>query len=222
MPSNLPLVMYPQFGPLTYLETFTAATLDGDLGKVHETVNESAKDLICTPKTSFPLQGDGFETRKGKFLNTMQTFFNGAGAVGSVLGTGVMLPVDFTVGRGSEGGGMFMDEGVLGAGAVIAGTVASTAAEYVGKGAGAAVAAVSMAVKSNSESPVKWIEDGASTGGKFAGKGAAYVLGTGLGLAFDAARLPSIVVKAVLKGSFAVVGGTIGFFAASVRAIFNK
>ena len=226
MVDRLPSSVFPEFGPGAYNKTYSDVTLDGALGNVHNTVDKSANNLINESRKSFPLVGKGFETRKDKFVGTMKTFFNGAGAVGSVVGTATMAPVDLFVGRGSAPAqgerGMFIDEGALGAGVKYAGTIASGAVEYVGKGAGAVTAAVSMAAKGSDESPKAWIQDGASSGGEFAGTGAGHVLGTGLGLATNVARIPSIIVKGVLKGTFAVLGGTIGFFAASVRAIFNK
>jgi len=36
------------------------------------------------------------------------------------------------------------------------------------------------------------------------------------------ARVPSLVVKGVLKGTFAVVSGTIGVVAGVVRAVINR
>ena len=223
MPINLPSVMFPEFGPATYKETYDNLTLGEVPGMVNNAVNISANNLIFESKKSFPLHGDGFETRKGKFVGTMKTFFNGAGAVGALTGAATMVPVDLFVGRGrQEGTSNFFDEGVLGVAAEVVGSIGSAAVEYVGKGAGAVTAVVSMAAKGSDESPKAWIQDGASSGGEFAGTGAGHVLGTGLGLATNVARIPSIIVKGVLKGTFAVLGGTIGFFAASVRAIFNK
>lgn len=223
MVDRLPSSVFPEFGPGAYNKTYSDVTLDGALGNVHNTVDKSANNLINESRKSFPLVGKGFETRKDKFVGTMKTFFNGAGAVGALTGAATMVPVDLFVGRGrQEGTSNFFDEGVLGVAAEVVGSIGSAAVEYVGKGAGAVTAAVSMAAKGSDESPKAWIQGGANTGGKFAGKGAGHILGTSLGLALDVARLPSIIVKGVIKGSFAVVGGTIGFFAASVRAIFNR
>jgi hypothetical protein len=218
--------IFPESGPKAYGQTYGDLKLDGVLGAVHCTVDKAANKLVNDSEASFPLTGEGFETRKGKFLNTLKTFTTGAGAVGAVVGTATMAPIDLLVGRGSAPAagerGKFIDEGALGTGAQYVGSVVSGGIEVVGKGVGGAAAAISMPAKGDDKSAKKWIRGGVDTGGKLAGKGAGHLLGTGLGLAIDVARLPSIIVKGVLKGTFSVVGGTIGFFAASVRAIINK
>ncbi len=220
------LAMLPIDGPKAYNATYKSMTLDGALGRVHQSIDKSADKLIHHAKDEFHLTGAGYETRKRKFLNTMKTFYNAGGAAGAVGGTALMVPADLLLGRGNvpEAGkkATFLDDGALGKGSMFVGMLTSGGAEFIGKGVGCTAAAVSIAAKDTEDSPKRWIKDGTSTGGKFAGKTVGHVMGTGLGLATDIVRLPSIIVKGTLKGVCAVLGGTIGFFAGSVRAIINR
>lgn len=141
-----------------------------------------------------------------------------------MVGTATMLPVDFVLGRGTQNGGKpnIMDEGLVGNGLKYTGAVVSGGVEYVGKGAGATVAVAATPAKDVNQSEEDWIKDGAKNGGSAAGNTSAHALGTGLGAAMNVARIPSVAVKYALKGTFAFVSGTIGFFVGAGRAIANR
>lgn len=213
-------------GPKSSLRTYNEVTGNGALGKAHDKIDNSADELFHH-RDRLQLSGEGYETRWRKFKNTTKTFFKAGGDVGSVVGTAVMVPADLLIGRGSkpvagESNPKFMDEGVLGNGAMWTGALVSGGAEFVGKGAGVTVAAVSMPARGVEESPKQWLKDGSDTGGNLVGKGTGHALGTTFGVALDIARLPSIAVKYTLRGVFAVCSGAIGLVAGSVRAIVNR
>lgn len=213
-------------GPQTSATVYGDVTGNGALGKAHDKIDNSAMELIHH-RDKLQLTGEGYETRWRKFKNTTKTFFRAGGDVGSVVGTAVMVPADLLIGRGSkavpgQSRSTFMDEGVLGNGAKWTGALVSGGAEFVGKGAGVTVAAVSMPARGVEESPTEWLKDGSDTGGSLVGKGTGHAMGTTLGAAMDVARIPSIAVKYTLRGAFAVCSGTLGLIAGSIRAIVNR
>lgn len=212
-------------GPKTSSAVITSATLNGAYGQAHHVADDASLRLF--QKDGYKLNGEGYESRWDKFKNTTKTFAQASGSLGMGIGTVAMFVPDVITGRGTvrpEGErANFMDEGVLGNGTRFGTALVTGTAEVVGAGVGGAAALVTYPAKAASgKSSAEWFEGGAAGGAMAAGKGSAHAVGTPVGIALDAVRVPSLAVKYTLAGACAVVGGTIGVLAGTVRAIINR
>lgn len=212
-------------GPKTSSAVITSATLNGAYGQAHDRADDASLRLF--KKDEFKLNGEGYETRWGKFSKTVKTFAGASASVGMGAGTVAMFLPDVLTGRGKmrpDGErNNFMDEGVLGNGVRFTTALASGTTEVVGAAVGGTGALITYPARSaTGQSSAEWFEGGASGGALAGGKGAAHAVGAPLGLALDAVRVPSLAVKFGLAGVCAIAGGTIGVMAGGIRAIINR
>ena len=211
-------------GPRTSSAVITSASMNGGFGRLNDEMDHCAAKLFDQDEMS--LKGEGYESRADKFIKTIQTFTKGGCSTGAGLGVLTMIPVDFVAGRGNarQDGepGSFFDEGLAGQGIRLGTAIAAGTAEIGGNLVGGILGVVSLpANASGDKTSVEWVERGALHGGQAIGKTVAHAGGTAGGLALDIVRIPSLAVKYTLAGVGAVVGTVVGFFAGSVRAIFN-
>jgi hypothetical protein len=213
-------------GPTTSSAVITSATLNGAFGQVHHTMDGAAKRLK-NAKDEFKLNGDGYDTKWHKFTNTTKTFAGASACVGVAAATGLMIGPDFITGRGNvrpEGEkSNWFDEGLLGNSAIYGTAVSTGLIELGGAALGGAGAVLLMPLKAGTkQSASEHFDNGANFGDAAAAKVSAHVIGGAAGLALDAVRLPSIIVKATSGAVFGALGGTVGLLAGGVRAMVNK
>jgi len=211
-------------GPKTSSAVITSATLNGAYGEAHQKADCAASRVW--KKDEFKLTGEGYECRWDKFANTAKTFAQAGGSLGMGIGTVATLPVDLVTGRGTvrpDGEKEnFIDEGLLGNTARFGSALVSGTSEVVGAGLGGVAALVTYPAKASTNlSSAEWFEGGASGGAKALGNSSAHLMGTGTGIALDAARLPSLAVKYAAAGAMAIAAGTVGVLVGGFRAMVN-
>lgn len=208
-------------GPQTAAAVFKCTQADGAIGKGHQGMDKAVKRLFAND--GFELKGD---TRLEKFTTTIKTFSKGGAVTGAMVGVGVMFPVDILTGRGRIRAEFershVMDQGVLGNMALGMTTASSVAMEGVGLGAGGMLGAVNPAALTSTKGYREWVKKHAKGGQKVGAGFTSIVVGGPLGTALTIARLPSLFVKYLLAGAFAIPSVLVGFLSGSIRAIINK
>jgi hypothetical protein len=202
-----------------------SATLEGTLGNAARASNKAMMKL-GKGEAEFPLSKESLPTRKDKFVGTIKAFTKGGACLGAATGNVIMAPADLLLGHGrvrAQGEkGNILDKGLLGHGLEGVTTGVSFGTEMVGAGLGGLGAIVASPAKPTSNKPYKeWVRSGLQHGGKIGGKVGAHAVGTPIALGLNAARVPSVAVKGVLAGAFAIPSAVVGFIGGSIRAIFN-
>lgn len=214
-------------GPKTSTQVIDSITLYGMLGHASESIDHSALKLLHNNTDEFALEGKGFKTRWKKFISTTKVFAKGGACAGALVSDMLTAPIDFLTGRGMkrdvDEAGSFLDKGILGHTLRYSTQGISIFSEGVGALSGLTVGALTLAAQAGSDKNVEeWLLDGASGGARAGGKMAAHLFGTVSGITLNVVRIPSILVKYIFSGTFALAGAIIGAIGGAIRAAANK